>query len=247
MDLPTTDWTAPPRQPALTGDEVHVWRFSLEPQPGLLTQLEGSLSEDEIERAGRFHFERDRSHFVAARGFLRDILARYLQEEAARLRFRYSAYGKPELAEEFSGTGIQFNLSHSGQIGLLALGCGRSLGVDIERVRTEVAVDQIARRFFSPHEVDVLLSLPEPLREGAFFNCWTRKEAYIKAWGEGLSMPLDQFDVTLAPGEPACLLDTRPDPDEAARWSLRRLDPAPGYAAALAVRGRIGRLFCWGI
>jgi 4'-phosphopantetheinyl transferase len=236
-----------PRFPEVTHDDVHVWRFSIEPDPGPLLELERSLSADEMERAGRYHFEWARVHFIAARGCMRDILARYLQVGANCLRFRYGSYGKPELAEDFAGSEIQFSLSHSGQLGLLAVGRGRSLGVDIERIRMEVDDDRIARRFFSPAEVDALLSLPESIRKQAFFNCWTRKEAYIKAWGEGLSMPLDRFDVNMAPGEMARLIGTRPDPDEAARWSLLHLDPAPGYAAALAVRGVIGRLCCWDV
>jgi 4'-phosphopantetheinyl transferase len=243
--MPSTDWAAAPRFPEVAGDEVHVWRFSIEPPPGRLLELERSLSADELERAGRYQFEPGRAHFVAARGSLREILARYLQVSAGCLGFRYSSYGKPELSAEHAASEIRFSLSHSGQMGLLAVGRGRSLGVDIERIRTVVDDDRIARRFFSPAEVEGLSSVPDSMRKQAFFNCWTRKEACIKAWGEGLSRPLDQFDVSVIPGEPARLTGTRPDPNEAARWSLRHLDPAPGYAAALAVRGMIGKLCCW--
>jgi 4'-phosphopantetheinyl transferase len=247
MVTPQTGWAAAPWFPEVAGDEVHVWRFSIEPPPGRLLELERSLSADELERAARYHFEQGRAHFVAARGSLRAILARYLQVDADCLGFRYSAYGKPELSGAYAGSEIRFSLSHSGQMGLLAVGRGRSLGVDIERIRMEVDDAGIARRFFSPAEVAGLSALPDSMRKQAFFNCWTRKEACIKAWGEGLSRPLDQFDVSVAPNEPARLTGTRPDPGEAAHWSLRHLDPGPGYAAALAVRGVLGKLICWSI
>jgi 4'-phosphopantetheinyl transferase len=119
------------------------------------------------------------------------------------------------------------------------------VGIDLERIRLDLAVAEIAERFFSRREVAMLRALSTDVQQQAFFRCWTRKEAYIKARGEGLSLPLDQFDVSLAPGEPAAVLGTQPDPSEASRWSLQELTPAPGYAAALAVKGHSWRLTCW--
>jgi len=161
------------------------------------------------------------------------------------LRFSYSPYGKPSLAEEFNVGALCFNLSHADGLALYAVTCGRQLGVDIERVRADLVDAQVAEQFFSPQEVAALRALSGNIQPQAFFNCWTRKEAYIKARGEGLSLPLDQFDVSLAPGEPAALLRTGGEPREVTRWSLKELSPGGDYVAALAVEGHGWRLRCW--
>jgi 4'-phosphopantetheinyl transferase len=136
-------------------------------------------------------------------------------------------------------------VSHSQELGLYAITRNRKIGVDLEYIRTAFACEQVAERFFSSQEKATLRSLPPRLKYQAFFTCWTRKEAYIKARGEGLFLPLDQFDVSTIPGEPALLLNTRGDPQEANRWSLRELGPSAGYVAALAVEGHNWRLSCW--
>lgn len=247
-----TSWELPPPVTALPGDEVHVWRARLDASPERVRSLLDLLAPDERERAVRFHFQRDHDRFTVARGLLRGILGGYLgsgPEHSSlgpeRLRFEYGAQGKPSLAAEHNPAGLRFNVSHSEGVALFAVTRGREVGVDVERVSARVSCEEIAGRFFSPREVEDLRALPPPLREAAFFNCWTRKEAYIKARGEGLSLPLDGFDVSLAPGEPAALLANRLDPEEVARWSLRELRPWPGFAAALAVEGRGWRLKCW--
>ncbi|MCG8349772.1 MAG: 4'-phosphopantetheinyl transferase superfamily protein [Chloroflexales bacterium] len=244
MTDPIAPWAASPNQIMLTDGEVHLWRVELDLPPAQLARLAQSLAADEQERAGRFHFAKDRNHYIAARGALRLILSRCLGIPAAILRFTYSSYGKPSLSEELGGSQVCFNLSHSHGIALYALAKGQSIGVDIEHIRPDLASDQIAERFFAPGEVAALHSLPVALRAQAFFNCWTRKEAYIKARGEGLSLPLDQFTVSLLPGEPAALL-TASDPSEVNRWSLHALTPASGYVAALAVAGGIGQVRYW--
>jgi len=204
-----------------------------------------TLTLDERARARRFRFPRDRDRFIVARGVLRAILGRYLGVDPGRLRFRYSPYGKPALAGPFEDEGIRFNLAHSQGIALYAVSRGREVGIDVEYVRADLADERIAERFFSPREVATLRAVPAEQRREAFFHCWTRKEAYVKARGEGLSLPLDQFDVSLAPGEPAALLSTPGDPPEVTRWSLQALNPGPGYVAALAVEGNGWRLRCW--
>ena len=161
------------------------------------------------------------------------------------LRFTYGPRGKPALATDMGAVSLRFNVSHSHGLALYAMTRGRELGVDVERIRPEIVQEQVAERFFSPREVTTLRALPVPLQATAFFACWTRKEAYIKATGEGLALPLDQFDVSLAPGEPAALLRTAWDPQEAPRWTMQDLDPAPGYRAAVAVAGHDWRLTCW--
>jgi 4'-phosphopantetheinyl transferase len=217
--------------------DVHVWRVVLD-QPAIrLQSLWEQLAPEERDRAARFHFPKDRDRFVAARGLLRVILGAYLGVDPAGLRFTKNAYGKPALAEQRGPDDLRFNLSHSHELVLYAITRGREVGIDVEWMRPDLADEEIAARFFSPREVAALRALPEPQRLEAFFNCWTRKEAFIKARGEGLSLPLDEFDVSLAPGEPAALLGTCWDPHEAGRWSLRALSPGPGYAAALAVEG----------
>lgn len=245
MTSPTDLWCSPPNSLSLTKQEVHVWRGKLDQSASQVNAYLGTLTPDEQARAARFHFQRDREHFVVARGVLRAIVGRYLDIEPGRIRFSYGEYGKPDLAKKLGGDLIRFNMSHSNGLALFAVTLDRELGVDLEWIRPGVADDQIAERFFSPQEVRVLRALPRDLQDEAFFNCWTRKEAYIKAKGEGLSMPLNLFNVSLAPGEPAALLSTAADPQEASRWSLRELFPAAGFAAAIAVEGDDWQLKCW--
>jgi 4'-phosphopantetheinyl transferase len=173
------------------------------------------------------------------------ILGRYLQREPERLRFSYSAHGKPSLTREAGDPDLRFNLSHSHELVLYAVTCGREVGVDLEQIRPAVAQEQIAERFFAEREVAALRALAPSLQPPAFFHCWTRKEAYIKARGQGLAIRLDQFEVSLAPGEPAALLAVNGSRLEAARWTLRDLAPGPGYAGAVAAEGQDWQLRCW--
>lgn len=240
---PHPQWHPAAQPPPLTADEVHVWRIALDMGEAALARLRDTLAGDERQRTERYHFETDRRHFLAGRGALRCLLAAYLRRRPEDVGFTYSNYGKPLLAGE-DGTRLRFNLTHSHGLALLAVALGRDLGVDLERIRADLEGEQLAERFFSPSEVAALRSLPIELRRQAFFHCWTRKEAYIKANGKGLSLPLDGFDVTLRPGEPAALLATPHDPAEARRWSLRNLEPGDGFAGALAVEGHSWQLWC---
>jgi 4'-phosphopantetheinyl transferase len=203
------------------------------------------LAADEQARAERFHFAKDRAHFIVARGVLRAILGCTLKRMPGCLSFRYGAHGKPALAGDSDGNSIRFSVSHSHGIALYAVTRGREVGIDVERIRFDLAVAEIAERFFSQREVATLRALPAELQRQTFFRCWTLKEAYIKARGEGLSLPLDQFDVSLTAGDPDTVLRIERDPTEASRWSLQELASAPGYAAALAVEGHGWRLACW--
>jgi 4'-phosphopantetheinyl transferase len=165
-------------------------------------------------------------------------MASYVGLPAADLKFSYAAKGKPSLSDSgVEGGSIKFNLAHSQDAVIYAFTRGREIGVDVEFVREDLADDEIAERFFSPAEVEALRALPKEVRSKGFFNCWTRKEAYIKALGEGLSMPLNAFDVSLAPGEPAALLRSREGPNDISRWSMYALPVKPGYIAALVVEG----------
>ena len=229
-------WCRPPRSLALLQNEVHVWRANLGLDPIDLEPLRATLSSDERARAGRFHFPKDQQHFVAAHGSLRMILARYLDHAPAQLEFCYGPFGKPELAPGSNADGIRFNLSHSQGLALYAITRDYEIGVDLEGVRANLSWEDIARRYFAPGEVEALRLVPAPSRAAAFLSCWTRKEAFVKARGEGLSLPLDQFEVSVAPGEPARLLRTTGDPQEASQWSFQQLEPAPSFVAAVAVR-----------
>jgi 4'-phosphopantetheinyl transferase len=246
---------------ALPEDEVQLWRVDLEAIGEDESRWRQLLSSDELARAMRFHFSRDRQRFVAARAWLRTILASYLATDPSGLRFCYSKKEKPFLGPPHADTGITFNLSHSGGIALFAFARQREIGVDVEQLRPDSDLEAIARRFFSAREQSQLAALPAEEKVNAFFRCWTRKEAYIKATGDGLSLPLSQFDVSLAPGETNALLATRPEglqdsteeedgteedsSEEAGRWLLREVPGGPGYIAALCVRGQDWKLNHW--
>jgi 4'-phosphopantetheinyl transferase len=210
-----------------------------------LRHLRRTLTSEEQERADRFHFERDRRRYVGSHGVLRDILSRYVGVEPGQLRFQHGPHGKPALAEAPGGQELGFNLTHSHRLALCAVTRGREAGIDLEYMRSGFSEDRIAEQFFSPGEIEELRALPQEAKREAFFSCWTRKEAYLKAMGEGLLSPLDQFSVSLTPGEPAVLRSVAGDPSETVRWSLRALTPGPGYAAALVVEGRSWQLTCW--
>ncbi|HJR05677.1 MAG TPA: 4'-phosphopantetheinyl transferase superfamily protein [Pyrinomonadaceae bacterium] len=219
-------------------EEVHVWRADLNQGASIVRALYEVLQADERLRADRFHFQQHRERFVVARGALRQILGSYLGSAPEQIRFAYNQYGKPALAADAVGDDLlSFNVSHSEGIALYAIARGRRVGLDIEHLREDFDALTLAERFFSPSEVATLSELPAEQQTVAFFNCWTRKEAYIKALGEGLSHPLDRFSVSLAPGERAALLSTNDNPQEASRWSLVELSPGDGYVAALAVEG----------
>ena len=221
----------------LAPGEVEVWAACLDELPE--AALGVPLSADERERGARFRFERDRRRFVTARGLLRVLLGRYLDLDPAGLRFAHGPRGKPFLAE---ADGLRFNLSHSGGVALLAFARGRELGVDIEEERPVPEAADIAGHYFSAREGAELKSLRADEQTAAFFRCWTRKEAFVKATGDGLSRPLDGFDVTLGPGEPARLVRVEGEPEAARRFWLWDLRPLTGFAGALAVEGRPSRV-----
>lgn len=229
------------RQLVLGEDEVHLWRIHLAGVAGREERWQRILSPDERTRAARFHLPRDRQYFTATRAWLRTILAGYLGSDPAELFFCYSEKEKPSLAPESFGQ-VEFNVSHSGDMALLAFARGRTVGVDVEKVREDFDHEAIARRFFSEEEQRQLAALPAAERHEGFFRCWTRKESFIKALGSGLSLPLDQFDVSLTPNERNALLATRPDATEAARWLMQDLPVDAEYVAALCVRGQGWRL-----
>jgi 4'-phosphopantetheinyl transferase len=203
--------------------------------PEELARLATTLSEQELDRSRGFRFERDRARFIAGRGQLRMLLGGYLDARASEIALVEGPNGKPRLA---GGTALlRFNLAHSDDVVVFAVAWNREVGVDVERIRFDFLVDQVARQHFSPRERRDLVSLPEGERLRAAFDCWTRKEAYLKASGVGLTVPLDGFDVTVRPGEPVRLFRHDAESAENGHWSLHAFDAGPGYAAAVAVEG----------
>jgi len=231
----------------LAADEVHSWCASLDVRPETSARLYATLSPDERTRSARFQFERDQQRFIVARGVLRDLLGRYLQTQPSQIDFVYNAFGKPDLSPEF-GNRLKFNLSHSAGLALIAIASASNVGVDVEYIRAQSDYADIARHFFSAAEVDYLIALPSHLYAEAFLSCWTKKEAYLKACGEGLAIPLNSFSVprtTDRAPTPEDLCVASKDIVPANRWSLYILRPAPGYAGALAIEGSGWRLSQW--
>ena len=210
---------------------VHIWQIGLEQPAALLKQLEQLLSSDEQARAAHYHFERDRRRFIVARAILRSLLASYTNRLATQIRFSYSRSGKPALAEG-SGAHLSFNLAHSEEVALYAFALEHEIGVDVEQVRALDDALQIAQHYFSPRERALLAALSGPERYQAFFSYWTRKEAYLKACGEGLALLNTQLDVLGPAGQPVRLADR----SGAADWFVYDLNVASGYRGALSLR-----------
>ena len=212
---------------------VHIWSFPLETSSAVLASLAEVLSPDEKDRAARFRFEHLRHAYICGRGALRSLLGRYLNVPPASIRFQYGAKGKPSLAPE---NRIQFNMTHAGNLAAVALTADCEIGIDLEPIRLLPDMDHIASRFFCPEESAELRSLPAAERAHAFFLCWTRKEAYIKAVAGGLSIPLSNFRVTLHPEVPARFVHIGESPTIAQSWTLQDLRLDPKFAAAIAYR-----------
>jgi 4'-phosphopantetheinyl transferase len=227
---------------SLAKSDVHIWFVHLLEMSQHIDSLFKILAQDEVARAAQFRFESDRNEYIVARGILRHILSSYVGFGPNRLQFCYSVCGKPALAVEWGGDQIAFNVSHSCGVVVYALAKARQVGVDLEYTNRCIESDQIAERFFSPREASLLRQSPAQEKQRAFFSCWTRKEAYVKARGEGLSVDLRGFDVTFAPGEPVSLLSVADDPNEAQRWSLYDLPAPTGYVGALAAEGTVSRI-----
>ena len=238
-------WNFPPVEFVLQDTDVHVWRVRLDAVTLDAHRLRETLSEEELNRAQRFRFAKDRRQFLASRMALRRILGQYLELEPSRLRFGYNPFGKPGLDSGCGDGSIFFNLSHSYGLALYAITRRREVGVDLERIRFDLSYEQLAEQFFSRQEVAALYACPASQRYSTFFSCWTRKEAYVKAKGLGLSIPLDEFSVSLQSGGPSPLLTHVGGPDEISRWSLQELMPELGYIGAVAVEGQTWRLLLW--
>jgi 4'-phosphopantetheinyl transferase len=249
-DVAATAGTAPrllwPAGPSgalrVAEDEVHVWAVQLDRDASVIREMATLLDDDERDRASRFRRRVDRDRFIVAHAELRRVLARYLRKPAHRLRFRRDRFGKPSLAHP---TDVTFNMAHADSVALIAVTTGRPVGVDVERVTPLDDAFDVAEICFAPAEQRVLHAVPAGQVSDTFFNCWTRKEAFIKAVGTGLSAPLKAFEVSLEPDTPARLCRVSGSARVAASWTMHALHPAPGYVGALAVRRTNVRVTTW--
>jgi 4'-phosphopantetheinyl transferase len=239
VNAPTVVGASAPRPVLPAGDAAHVWLAHLDLGAATVDRLVAVLSPDERERAARFHFRHDAMRWIVARATLREILGAYLDTPPGTVAFTYGPKGKPALARMEGLPDVQFSVSHSADLAAFALAVDVPVGVDVERLRDVEDMERIATRTFSARECGALRGLPREQRAAGFFNCWTRKEAYIKALGEGLSYPLDRFSVSLAPGVPARLEAVEDAPGHVEAWTMEALPVPAAFAGALVV-GRSG-------
>jgi 4'-phosphopantetheinyl transferase len=236
------EWQPARGRPVLQAGDAHVWRINLAQPAEVELRLEHALAPDERARAARFYFEADRRRFTVARGALRHVLARYTEARAEDIAFAYGSHGKPALPD----APLQFNLAHAGELALIAVTLHAAIGVDLEDMRRPMDdMDDVAQRFFAREEWAQFNALPDDEKRSAFFRCWTRKEAFIKAIGDGLSYPLDRFAVVFAAGQPSALAHIDGDATAARAWSLYNLEPGEGHAGAVAIHAASCRLACW--
>ena len=235
-------WLNAPDSLILRDEDAHIWRADLEVDEGIQSSFLKLLTPDEKNRAQKFHFAKDKRNFIAARGILRFLIGKYLEMNPAEISFQYSQFGKPSIA---SNNSLKFNISHSQNIALFAFTKKLNIGIDVEFVNPKIEAKDIAANFFSTNEVLNLLALPEELQTLGFFNCWTRKEAFIKAVGEGLSFPLDKFEVSLDPDKPAKLLATHWEPKAVSKWSMYSMLPETNFVGCLAIEGQVDQVNFW--
>ncbi len=224
--------------------EVHTWCATLDVAPEMSAGFYTTLSLEERNRCARFRFERDRQRFIAAHGVLRELLGHYLGTQPGRIGYVCNAFGKPDLSPE-SGSRLRFNLSHSAGLALIAIATDANVGVDLEYIQAQSDYAEIAQHFFSADEVDRLSGIPSHLYAEAFISCWTKKEAYVKACGDGLAIPFSSFSVPPGtdPVQDFCVASN--DIASARCWSFHTLQPAAGYVGALAIEGSGWRLSQW--
>jgi 4'-phosphopantetheinyl transferase len=215
-------------------NRVDIWKVCLD-KPAKAGFEMKVLSPDEIARGAQFHSEKDRLHFIRCRSALRGVLAGYIAIPATEIRFEYLSSGKPQLEASHNPRAIEFNVSHSAGMALIAVSGEHRLGVDVERIREDVATAALADRFFSPREREGLRALPAQVRVRGFFACWTRKEAFLKATGDGLTFPLADFSVTTHPDSDPKLEEIKGNKEAGNQWFLADIDAGNAYRAAVAI------------
>jgi 4'-phosphopantetheinyl transferase len=239
------EWNTPSPDLILPDHEVHIWRTQLDQNQELVQQLAQILSEDERSRSSHFRFDRDRLRFIVGRGVLRTILAKYLNIYPSEVTFCYGAYGKPALPTSGQQRSYQFNLSHSQGLAVYAISLNRSVGIDIEHIRPVEDMQGIVERFFSAHEQDTFAKIPENKKCLSFFQCWTSKEAYLKARGDGLTQALHHIEVSIVPGQNTQLLNIVGNLQEVQRWTLHKFQPLNQFIGVIAVEGSVAQFKYW--
>jgi 4'-phosphopantetheinyl transferase len=228
-------WKFPPGELQIFTNEVHIWKAEVQPFRQSLDLFASWLSEEETQRWQRYQAADVRDRFLTARGLLRGIISFYTGQPQVHLSLAVSTFGKPYLSFP-RGTGLEFSLSHSSECILLAFSIGLPLGIDVEKMQQDIDFLMISSKYFSRSENQSILQLPQLLQKQAFFNCWTRKEAYLKGLGAGMHASLTDFSVSVSPNEPAVLLNPLPAYEEGDPWQLFAIDPKTEYAAAAAVQ-----------
>jgi len=228
----------------ISSNEVHIWSLFFNAADGYTETLQSNLSVDESERAAKFHFEKDRRRFIIARGALRTILGYYLGKKPNAIIFNYTSFGKPMIADN-QNNNINFNISHSDDLALYAITLNRKIGIDVERIKNDIHVLQIANKFFSPKEIAALESADKKNQHKIFFQLWTRKEALVKGLGESLSFPLEQINVSSIIGNSLSPILLPCNYKENLNWYVQDLYPKEGYTAAIAAENNNCNILCW--
>jgi 4'-phosphopantetheinyl transferase len=227
------NWSRPENDISLSKIEVHVWRMWLEEKSSLFTNHKDMLSPDELKVANKFFFDRDRNRYIIGRGTLRSILARYLSKHPQDISIVQGQHGKPALEDNLQQ--IEFNLSHSHDLALYAFTIGHRIGIDVEHILPINDFENTARSFLSSNELEALYQLPSELRLQAFYSAWTCKEAFSKALGVGIGFDLGKFEIKVSPDEEPTIMEIPDTIANGSDWHLLKLQPAPNYAAALAI------------
>jgi 4'-phosphopantetheinyl transferase len=237
-------WGLVPESWRLSNGDVNIFCAALNQPTSSMKEFERTLDSGEISRSERFLLEADRSRFVVSRGILRRLLGLLSGTDPSKIRFRYSSHGKPSLDGSLSEKGIRFNMSHSNHLALYAFSIDREVGVDLEYIRPFEALKEFVDRFFSEKEKIFLKNLPLNDRTESFFKLWTRREALLKALGQGLTMA-ELFDPSGGEGERPGLVGIKGNNENHPYYYVQQLKPAPNYVGAIAVEESNPRVNCW--
>ncbi|PHN08618.1 4'-phosphopantetheinyl transferase family protein [Flavilitoribacter nigricans] len=235
-------WKEAPEIALPVAGEVHLWKVELTVPAPTLDHYQTIIAQEEKERAAKFYFEKDRHQYIVGRARLRLLLGRYLDLAPQAVRFEFNQFGKPNFPNE---QGLQFNISHSGGLAVMGFTRDAAIGVDLEKINPNIEVKLIASRFFAEVEKRQILALPTERQASAFYRCWTSKEAFIKAHGQGLSLPLDQFEVEIHPDRKAALKNVHWEPELVESWSIIDFVPEDGFVGAVMCDTTIERVRCY--
>jgi 4'-phosphopantetheinyl transferase len=238
-------WDSPPEDLELDAGYIDVWRTQIDLPEDEIDSYVATLSQEEQDRAARFTFPDKYEEYVVSRGLLRKALAHVLKQPATEFQFEYTDSKKPYLPIKYANKTVSFNISHSHGQALVAISLDRNIGIDIEKIRSDVEYEKLALRFFSEAEHHELMQISADERARSFFAIWTRKEAFVKAIGKGIAFGLSEFDVNISPEEPPVMLATRWNPEDVSLWSMATIDAENNFMATLATDGGEFQLRHW--